>query len=319
MNSRERFARTFEFAETDRALLLEDSFSEGFQETVRKSGASFVCDRIEQVPVNMEPLPALKDWRLDRAGADRLARSLDPDDPARLPEDWAARVKAWRGRDHVLQLTAHRGLFLSLGINDWASFESVVETLVHDPGLVRETMGLLGRFHAKLAARILKDVEVDLASFSEPIAGAGGPLVSPRMYEEFALRNYVPIVDALKAGGVRTIAFVSWADADSLIPRVVGAGFNCVWGFEAIHGAFDCLALRRKFGKGLGLIGGIDVDAVLAGGDPLRREFSQKVAPMLEQGGYAPLADGRMRDTMPLANYLEYRRLLEEFAARRKG
>ena len=44
----------------------------------------------------------------------------------------------------------------------------------------------------------------------------------------------------------------------------------------------------------------------------IRREIETKVPPLLAQGGYVPLADGRVRANVPLANYLYYRRLLEE-------
>ncbi len=33
--------------------------------------------------------------------------------------------------------------------------------------------------------------------------------------------------------------------------------------------------------------------------------------PLLAQGGYVPLADGRVRANVPLENYLYYRRLLQ--------
>jgi hypothetical protein len=40
------------------------------------------------------------------------------------------------------------------------------------------------------------------------------------------------------------------------------------------------------------------------------------VPPLLAQGGYIPLADGRVRKDVPFANYAYYRRLLEEMTGR---
>ena len=70
--------------------------------------------------------------------------------------------------------------------------------------------------------------------------------------------------------------------------------------------------LRREFGRDLRLIGGIDLDVLLRDKRAIRREIMFKVPPLLEQGGYIPLADGRVRENVPFENYVYYRRLLEK-------
>jgi len=44
----------------------------------------------------------------------------------------------------------------------------------------------------------------------------------------------------------------------------------------------------------------------------IKKEVYEKVPPLLADGGFIPLADGRVRSDMPLENYLYYRRLFEE-------
>ena len=70
--------------------------------------------------------------------------------------------------------------------------------------------------------------------------------------------------------------------------------------------------MRREFGRDLRLIGGIDLDALLRGKAAIRREMTRRAPRLLEQGGYIPLADGRIRAGVTLENYLYYRRRLEE-------
>jgi hypothetical protein len=41
------------------------------------------------------------------------------------------------------------------------------------------------------------------------------------------------------------------------------------------------------------------------------------VPPLLEQGGYIPLADGRVRANIPFSSYRAYRRLLQELTTQR--
>ena len=71
--------------------------------------------------------------------------------------------------------------------------------------------------------------------------------------------------------------------------------------------AMDYRDLRCEFGKDLRLIGGIDLDMLRRGKDAIKSELQQKVKPLLKQGGYIPLADGRVRKEIPFENYLFYR------------
>ena len=70
-----------------------------------------------------------------------------------------------------------------------------MDLVIDDPEFVREAMKIQGEFAAGLAERVLKDVVVDAALFSEPIGGNYGPLISPQMYEDMVLRSYEPVLD----------------------------------------------------------------------------------------------------------------------------
>ena len=322
MTARRRFAETMRHGEPDRVPCFEEGLRDGVLERWHEQGLApdadlstmFEFDGREPVPVDLAPRPPLKKWPTSRRGLGALRRRLDPDDPERLPEDWARRVKAWRTRDHVLQLPAHRGFFLSMGVGDWDRFAQVLYLLNDAPSLVIEMMEIYGEFCVRLFERVLRDVAVDFATFSEPIAGNDGPLLSPRAYERFVLRTYRPVMAALRRGGVETIIFLTYANARPLLPSVVDAGFDGLWACETEPKAMDYRALRRQFGRELRLIGGIDLDALLAGKAAIRREIEAKVPPLLAQGGYVPLADGRVRPNVPFENYVYYRRLLEKVA-----
>jgi hypothetical protein len=89
-------------------------------------------------------------------------------------------------------------------------------------------------------------------------------------------------------------------------------GFNCLWASEVNNAAMDYGDLRREFGRELRLIGGIDLDALRAGEEAIRCEVMEKVPPLLADGGYIPLADGRVRAEVPYEHYCYYRELLQE-------
>jgi len=172
-----------------------------------------------------------------------------------------------------------------------------------------------GRFAAAMAKRVIDEVDVDLATFSEPIGGNDRPLISPVDYEQLILPGYRAALDVLQAGRARTIVFATYSNAAVLLDAVLDAGFNTLWAMEAETAAMDYRRLRHQYGRRLGLIGGIDLDALRAGRISIDRELQQKVPSLLAQGRYIPLADGRVRTGVSLDNYLYYRRRLAEMVA----
>jgi hypothetical protein len=209
-------------------------------------------------------------------------------------------------------LRVHPGFFQSMGVNDWRRFNDLIYLLSDNPNIVRQAMMIQGEFAAQIAERVLADVEIEAAIFSEPIGGNHGPLISPRMYEEFVLKSYDPVLDVLRKNGVEVFIFRTYANARLLIPSILKRGINCLWACEVNIEAMDYIDLRRTFGRDLRLIGGIDLDVLRSGKDIIRREIERIVPPLLSDGGYVPLADGRVREDIPFENYAYYRKFLEQ-------
>jgi len=320
MTSRQRFLRTMRYEKPDRVPYFEEGIRSEVIRAWRGQGLArnadisqmFPSDRREEIEVDLDPRPKLKRWPTLRDELDVLRRSLDPNDPRRLPKKWSKRVCAWQTRDHMLMLRVHRGFFLSMGVYDWDRFTEAIRPLIKDPEFVHEALAIQGEFAAGLAERILGEVEIDAAVFSEPIGGNDRPLLSPQMYEEFVLTSYQPVLDVLNRYGVETIILRTFANARILIPGILKRGFNCLWACEVNIEAMDYRDLRREFGRDLRLIGGIDLDALRGDQEAIRREVEEKVPPLLADGGYVPLADGRVRADVPFENYVYYRELLEK-------
>jgi len=320
MTSRERLRETFAYGAPDRVPYFDEGLRDGVLESWRAQGLSpdadlaamFHYDRREKVPVDLEPRPGIRKWPTSPRALARLRRRFDADRPGRLGADWEKRVAEWRTRDYVLELSLHPGFFLAMGVNDWERFEEVIYLLGDAPGVVRETLDMRAELIARMAERVLSEVEIDFASFSEPIGGNDRPLVSPRTYRELILPSYRPILDVLRRRGVKTIVLVTYANARVLLPLAIEAGFNCLWSCEANVNAMDYRNLRREFGRDLRLIAGIDLDCLLSGPEAIRREIETKVPPLLRQGGYVPIADGRVRENVTFENYRFYRRMLEK-------
>jgi uroporphyrinogen decarboxylase len=320
MNSRERFLETMRYGKPDRVPYFEEGIrrdvirawhSQGLPRNADLS-KMFPSDRREDIELNLEPRPKFSRWPNSRSQLEELRRRLDPYGRGRLPPGWSKRIRSWREREHALMLRIHRGFFLTMGVYDWRRFAELMDLLIDDRDFVREAMAIQGEFAATLAERVLCDVEVDAALFSEPIGGSDQPLISPQMYEDLVLASYEPVLKVLQRYGVEIIVFVTYANARILLPTILKWGFNCLWACEVNIAAMDYRDLRREFGRDLRLIGGIDLDALRHDKEAIRREIEEKVPPLVAEGGYVPLADGRVRADVPFENYVYYRRLLKE-------
>ena len=319
MSSRERFRQTMSYGTPDRVPYFEEGIRKDVLRAWRAQGLAsdadletmFPSDRRERMEVDLEPRPKLLS-RLDKiTNLEKFERRLNPSDKKRLPNRWPRRVRAWQFREHVLMLYVHRGFFLTMGVRNWHSFSDVMMLLIDQPDFVDSKMKIQGNFAARLTDRILQEVEVDAVVFSEPIGGNDRPLISPKMYEQFVLRNYEPVLNVLRRHKVGTVCFQTFANARILIPSILKWGFNCLWACEVNIAAMDYRSLRKEFGRDLRLIGGIDLDALRKDKAAIRREIEEKVPPLIEDGGFIPLADGRVRADVPFENYVYYRQLLE--------
>ena len=323
MTSRERFLTTMRLGAPDRV----PCFDEGLRPEVIKAwqgqGLSsegdlyerVSMDRKETLETDLYPIPDIVDWPEGVHQLGGFKDKLDPFDPKRLPEAWPEKMKTLPRREHALFLYVHEGFFLTMGVMNWKRFLDVMYLLKDQPGLVRKMMRIQGEFAATLAERVLQDIEVDAVIFSEPIGGNDQPLMSPAMYEDIVLSSYKPVFETLRRHGVENIIFQTYANARILIPLILKWGFNSLWACEVEAGAMDYLAIRKEYGRDLRLIGGIDLDTLRFGKRVVQQELLAKVPPLLASGGYVPLADGRIREDMPLENYLYYRKLLHEIVS----
>jgi hypothetical protein len=269
----------------------------------------FHYDHLEQLAPDVYPTPAIADWSNQEQLLPLLRRRLDPEDPRRLPYDWSESVRRWRDRKYPLFLRIHPGLFLSLGIEDWRSFAPAMLRLVDQPDLVRQILAIQADFAARLAGKVLRQVDLDGVIFSEPIAGNNGALISAQMYREFALQSYAPILDILRHYEVPAIIWRSYANPANLLPEVVKYPFNVLWLCERPPGALAPAQVREIVGPDLILIGGIDTDVLRQDAQAIQQAVGA-VRPFVKAGRFIPLADARVREGVPYSNYLFYRQEL---------
>ena len=221
MSSRERFRQTMSYGTPDRVPYFEEGIRKDVLRAWRTQGlagdtdlaALFPSDHRERIQVDLEPRPKFLSRRDKITDLKKFSRRLNPSDKKRLPNRWSRRVRAWQSREHVLMLYVHRGFFLTMGVRNWDAFADVMTLLMDQPDVVCKRMQIQGEFAARLTDRILQEVQIDAVVFSEPIGGNDRPLISPKMYEEFVLKNYEPILDVIQRHNVETVCFQTFANA----------------------------------------------------------------------------------------------------------
>ncbi|MCJ7700080.1 MAG: hypothetical protein MUO62_00720 [Anaerolineales bacterium] len=317
MNNKERFYETVHYGSPDRIPYFEEGIRSETLEAWRAGGLpaefdlqdQFPADGREEIKLDVEPHPWFEVWPSSFKDLDALRERLDPQDDSRLPENWD--IEGLRNRDDVLMVRVHEGLFLTMGVEDGASFTRLMYQMADQPDFVREYMRIQGEFAASLAERVLKEVNFDALVFSEPIGDNNGALISPRMYEDLVMPSYEPLLNLARRYGVRTLICRTYANMKVLIPSLLKWGIDCLWACEVEPSVMNYPALRSEFGRDLKLIGGIDLDALREGKDAIERAMDE-IAPLVVDGGFIPLADGRVRADVPYENYVYYRELLRE-------
>ncbi len=317
MTSRERFLRTLSYRDVDRPPLFDDGLREDVLERWSNEGlpqgtdldSLFAIDRREEIQPNLHPAKSFSP--LSEPGQlDRFEEFFVSD--GRQPEDWSQRVEELNDRSWTAGLVVWRGLLQMLGIGDWTTLVDVLTGIKTQPEVAECALGKITDVILETIEPMLRQVRFDYVVFSEPIAGSDGTVVSPEMYRHFCVHHCRRLSELAKRCGVSVIVFRSWGRSTSLLPAAMDAGMNAFWCGETGLAGVDYSRLRRQHGRRLRLIGGVDVHSLVESEKKTGRALGDLLPELLADGGYIPLADGRIRAEVGFSAYSHYRQQLEK-------
>ena len=318
MDNRQRFYDSLHYGAPDRLPYFEEGIREDTLDAWKEQGHPvgveaqelFKADVTEEIKIDLVPIPGFKSWPKTFKELESLEKHLGRMKLKRVLPKWHRQIKRLKKREHVLMVRAHEGFFLTMGVEDGRTFMRLMRQIKYEPDYLREFMRVMGLYAAKLMEEILREVEVDALIFSEPIGSNAGALISPQTYESLVLPGYEPLLEMARRYGVGTIICRTYANIKALIPSLLKSGIDCLWACEVEPTVMHYPSLRETFGRELKLIGGIDLDALRRGPEAIRSAI-EAVEPLTQEGGYIPLADGRVRNDVPYENYVYYRGLLK--------
>lgn len=222
----------------------------------------------------------------------------------RLPQNWSQIAQEYGASDNLIIM--YCGSMMGC-IRNWMGVEGLAMTLYDDPDMIRELVDATSDMVCRLAERVLKDVQVDVGFFWEDMSFKNGPLVSPKHFREIAGPGYTKITDTMKNLGVKHFMVDSDGVTDSLVPIWLENGVDILFPFEVGSWNADPMDYRKKYGKDLRILGGIDKSIVTKGSSVARidKAIEQRM-PLIKDGGYIPMPDHLMPPDTDIDLYKYY-------------
>jgi len=176
-----------------------------------------------------------------------------------------------------------------------------------EPNLIKDILRHLCELWISIAEELTSKIEFDIAVFWEDMSGKQGSLIGPVTFREFMSPLYKKLIDFLKSKKIRYFNVDSDGYVSQLIPLFMEAGINSMYPFEQQAGN-DLIELRKKF-PDLRMLGGFDKNSLYKGKEHIDKEL-EKMAFMINQGGYIPYADHLVPPNCSWENYKYYREKL---------
>jgi len=242
-----------------------------------------------------------------------MKRRYDPRSPLRFPPWWRDDARLLRLRRHPIAIYGGRDMGFFGPVRGWTGLKRLLVLFHTDPGLVHEMMDFLAEFYVDIIETALADTQIDYCIFWEDMAYKTGPLISPRQFEEFMVPYYRRVTGVLRDAGVETIMVDSDGNIEDLIPLWLKGGVNTFYPLE-VQAGMDPVALRKEYGRRIGLIGGIDKRTFARDEEAIEREVRSKVPYLVSKGGFIPTPDHSIPPDVSLSNFQYYLKLVREAA-----
>jgi uroporphyrinogen decarboxylase len=181
--------------------------------------------------------------------------------------------------DHCLIFGTHIGPFtagfMAMG------FERFFTRLVDAPAFVHRLLEARTEWCIAMYQQAVR-LGADVVVLGDDAGSGYGPMISPRMWRQFILPYHRRITDALDV----PVIWHTDGNVEPLLPMAIEAGFAGLHGLDPVAG-MDLARVKREYGRGLALIGNVDV-RVLFGSDldAVRREVDRCLAQGAPGGGY---------------------------------
>ena len=189
-------------------------------------------------------------------------------------------------------------------LRDWAGFEGIAMLCYDDPELIAEMVEHLATLTCSVIKRSAEEIKIDYGAGWEDMCFNHGPIISPTMVRRFLTPNYKRITDILRANGCDIIYTDCDGNINDMIDPWLEGGVNGIFPVDVVGGS-EPVAIRKKYGDKVVILGGVNKHALIAGKDAIRAEI-KRLKPYVLEGGWIPHVDHRCPPDVTFENYLYY-------------
>ncbi|MEI7634494.1 MAG: uroporphyrinogen decarboxylase family protein [bacterium] len=245
--------------------------------------------------------PERADWR-------RFLAHLNPHDPRRLQAGWQKALERLKARENFRVML---GGSLFGWVRDWMGIEQISMLAFDDPALCEEIVDYLAWFYAEVNRPLLKMADFDLVYIFEDCCFNTGPLISPRTFDRIYKLYYRRLAEFYKGMGVPFVMLDSDGNVEALIGHWLDSGIDILFPIEVGTWRASPVELRRRWGKQLRIMGGVD-KLVIPRGERALREHLEPMRATVAEGGFIPLPDHRLPPDVSLDQFRDYIRVFKE-------
>jgi uroporphyrinogen decarboxylase len=230
---------------------------------------------------------------------------LDGRNPDRYPKDWAKLVEEYNRPDRDYPLGIHTGSLYGW-LRNWMGVEALSMLVYDDPGLFQEMVETVADCIIDAITPALEaGIQFEYANMWEDMCYRAGPLLSPKMFKQTLVPNYKRITSLLKKYGVDVVIVDCDGDISKLASLWLEGGVNTMFPLEIGVWGADPVAYRKQYGKEMLIIGGVSKRLLAGPIEEIKREV-ERLAPLVEEGGFIPTPDHLLPPDVPLDNYIFY-------------
>jgi uroporphyrinogen decarboxylase len=225
--------------------------------------------------------------------------------PGRYPANWDELKTEYLdpSREYPLAIGV-ASLYGSL--RDYMGVENISLLVYDDPALFEEMVSTCAQCVIDSVLPALESgIKFEFASFWEDMCYKNGPLLSPRVFQKVLVPNYKRITSMLRDFGIDVALVDCDGEISKLTPLFLEGGVNCMFPIEVGTWNADPIQMRAQYGKKLLMMGGVGKRMLASDFATITAEV-ERLAPLVEEGGFVPTPDHRVPPDVPLANYIHY-------------
>ena len=188
-------------------------------------------------------------------------------------------------------------------------FEKLMFAFADQPELLHAINRDLLEFNLQLLDQVFRLCVPVFMTIAEDMSYNHGPMISKKTFDEFVAPYYRSLLPRLQERGVPLFMDTD-GDVTLLVPWLEELGVQGVLPLER-QAKVDGWQLRQQFPQ-LRMVGHFDKMTMNRGDAAMRAEF-ERLAPLMEGGGFIPSVDHQTPPGVSLEEYRCYLRLLNEY------